>query len=134
MPMMDRSMPPIPPAIQMQQAPAAMRYVQGGYGRPDQGQGSSAPPVAQDQDVMRQFSGTELIKELMSQVAAKLAQVATATLQQRPDLVPLLQRMGTIGSAFMNELMTAESQDQQGQQGSSLAPGSPEGADNLAMT
>lgn len=97
------SAPPTAPEVTEQQGPTA-EFVQNRQSP----QGEQAPGPA---------NAAGLIEQKLNQVAAMLKEVAKMLVTNKPDLMPILEKMLQAGSMLMNELQQSMPKNQAGQAG-----------------
>lgn len=86
------AMPPLPPDVQQQQMPPALRFMQ------NAGAGQAMGNPAQS------FDSGAFAKDRLNQVAALLSDVAKVLVVDKPVLMKPLQLMIQAGSMIMNDL------------------------------
>ena len=107
------AVPPTSPEVSEQQNPLA-QFLQN-QGSPDQQAG--APGV----------NAMNLVEQKLNQVAAELKEVAKILVQNKPNAMPLLQKMLQAGSMLANEIQAGKPQNQAGQPGVQRQPPEPSG-------
>lgn len=86
-------MPPLPPDVVQQQAPAPLRFMQQA--------GSASNGQAQ------QFNQSAFLEDRLNQMAGLMKDVADVLVITKPALMPILQKMIQAGSAIMSEIKTS---------------------------
>lgn len=123
---MDYATPPLPPDVTGQQGAPVAQFIRG-QGQQQPGQPETAQPA--------QAGNMQFVGARMQAIAQELTQVVKVLEVERPELLPIVQRMAQMGSMLMNEVQSSMSP--QGT-GGSLAPqqaqmAQGEGAASIAM-